>query len=285
MTRSVTVSADLCFQVEVPGRPPVNGEVRGSGSVLDVRVDDPGMFAGRSDAPAIRALADALARRGLAVRVSDREHHLITLGSVRTSWWQRRLTGSRHIRLGSLRGAWTGARSRAGADRPVLPDATLAPPATLFPVAPTFRRRVRRTPTTTHDPLHGGNPRLTLVPGDGVHVDHPPVFYLERDVTTIGSGEQCDLRLPHLADVHAEIRHDADDELVIHAADPDTRVHGQRVRSHVLRTGTRVDLGPWMLTYSREEYADHGRPFGGRIGGELGHQRPQPPRPVDHPDF
>ncbi len=139
--RTVTIAADLCFSVQVPGGPTVNGQVRGSGSDLVVEVDDPGLFAGRSDAPAIRALAEGLGRRGLRVRVHDREHHLLTLGAVRSSWWQRRLTGSRYMRLGSLRGAWTGARSRAGADRPVLPDATLAPPATLFPVAPTFLRR------------------------------------------------------------------------------------------------------------------------------------------------
>jgi hypothetical protein len=56
-------------------------------------------------------------------------------------------------------------------------------------------------------------------------------------------------------------------------------VHGAVVlREALLRTGARVDLGPNTLTYSREEYADHGRPYGGRIGGELGHQRPQPSR-------
>jgi hypothetical protein len=282
--RTVSIAADLCFAVQVPGGPTVHGQVRGSGSDLVVEVDDPGLFAGRSDAPAIRALAEGLGRRGLRVRVHDREHHLLTLGAVRSSWWQRRLTGSRYMRLGSLRGAWTGARSRAGADRPVLPDATLAPPTTLFPVAPTFLRRPPRRVTTTHDPLHGGNPRLTLVPTDGVHTDGPPVFYLD-DVTTIGSGEQCDVRLPGLAEVHAEVRRDADDEMVLLANDRETRVHGQRVRQQILRTGSRVQLGPWTLTYAREEYADHGRPYGGRIGGELGHQRPQPPREqVDHPD-
>lgn len=283
--RSVTIDADLDFRVEVPGGATVNGHVHGVGKDLVVEVDDPSLFAGRSDAPAVRALAAGLARRGLRVKVVDREHHLITLGVVRTSWWQRRLTGSRNIRLGSLRGAWTGARSRAGADRPVLPDATLAPPATLFPVAPTFQRRPRRQVTTTHDPLHGGNPRLTLVSTDGVHHEHPLVHYLGDDVTTIGSGAQCDVRLPRLADLHAQVRHDEDDEIVLEANDPEVRVHGERVRRQILRTGSRVDLGEWTFTFSREEYADHGRPYGGRIGGELGHQRPQPARPVDKPDF
>ncbi len=32
------------------------------------------------------------------------------------------------------------------------------------------------------------------------------------------------------------------------------------------------------MSFFREEYADHGRPYGGRIGGELGHQRTQPSR-------
>ena len=283
--RSVTIDADLDFRVEVPGGATGNGHVRGDGNDLVVEVDDPAIFAGRSDAPAVRALAAGLARRGLRVRVVDREHHLITLGAVRTSWWQRRLTGSRHIRLGSLRGAWTGARSRAGADRPVLPDATLTPPATLFPVAPTFQRRPRRQVTTTHDPLHGGNPRLILVPTDGVHQERPPVHYLGDGVTTIGSGAQCDIRLPRLADLHARVRHDDDDEIVLEADDLEVRVHGERVRRQILRTGSRVDLGEWTFTFSREEYADHGRPYGGRIGGELGHQRPQPARPVDKPDF
>jgi hypothetical protein len=33
------------------------------------------------------------------------------------------------------------------------------------------------------------------------------------------------------------------------------------------------------MTFFREEFADHGRPYGGRVGGEIGHQRPQPERP------
>ena len=32
------------------------------------------------------------------------------------------------------------------------------------------------------------------------------------------------------------------------------------------------------MSFYREEYADHGRPYGGRAGGEIGHQRPQPAR-------
>ena len=58
----------------------------------------------------------------------------------------------------------------------------------------------------------------------------------------------------------------------------ETRVHGAPVHSAILRTGCGIDLGEWHLSFFREEYADHGRPYGGRIGGEFGHQRPQPSR-------
>ena len=56
-------------------------------------------------------------------------------------------------------------------------------------------------------------------------------------------------------------------------------MHGAVVDQQILRTGTRVELGGHRLVFFREEYADHGRPHGGRIGGEAGRQLPQPPRP------
>jgi hypothetical protein len=77
--------------------------------VLDV--DDPGMYAGADDAAGIRAAADMLAERGLVLEVVSQGRGLITLGAVAAPWWQRRITKSRHIRLGSARGAWTSARS------------------------------------------------------------------------------------------------------------------------------------------------------------------------------
>ena len=46
----------------------------------------------------------------------------------------------------------------------------------------------------------------------------------------------------------------------------------------LLRTGTRVDVEGWTLSFYREEWADHGRPYGGRVGGELGRQQLQPDR-------
>jgi hypothetical protein len=275
------VVADLSFAVEVPGGRTVHGTLRGAGNRFVLEVDDPGAFAGDRDAPAIRTLAAGLAGRGMAVRVVQDGRHLVTFGAVRAPWWQRRATGSRFIRLGSLRGAWTSARSRTRDTAPVLPDDSLTPPTTLWPPAPTFQRRPRRRVTTTHDPARGGGPRLVLVAGQDVWAgQRQAVYWLADTVTTIGSGQDCDVCLPQLPEVQAEVHHDEADELVIVARSPGVRVNGAQVRRQVLRTGARVEVGPWQLAYYREEYADHGRPYGGRIGGELGHQRPQPPR--DH---
>jgi FHA domain len=135
--------------------------------------------------------------------------------------------------------------------------------------------------TTTHDADRGGNPRLILAmgayPREG---DRPTVFQLLDDVTTIGAGADCDIRLPGLEPLHAEIRHDDEEEFVLKqiGSTTDTRVHGAPVQSAILRTGCGVDLGEWHLPFFREEYADHDRPYGGRLGGELAHQRSQPIR-------
>jgi hypothetical protein len=276
------VTADLEFSVDLPGRAPVRGSLRGTGRRLELRVDDPSAFAGRADSAAVRGLAAALAARGLVVSVVAGDATLLTLGATRTSWLQRRVTGSRHIAVAGARGAWTGARGRlrAGA-APVLPDQTLAPPSTLTPLAPTFLRRPRGPVTTTHDPGGGGHPRLILAPrADPWPGDRQPVYALGRSVTTIGSAADCDVRLPGLEPRHAEVRHDADDEYVLVrlGRTGDVRVNGEPVGQRILRTASRVELGGWTMSFYREEYADHGRPYGGRIGGELGHQRPQPSR-------
>ena len=116
------------------------------------------------------------------------------------------------------------------------------------------------------------------------------MFPLRDDVTTIGSGVDCDIRLAGLELLHAEIFHDDADEFVLKpiAMDAQTRVNGAAVQSAILRTGSRIDLGGTVLTFFREEYADHGRPYGGRLGGEFSRQRSQPSRssvqrPVEEP--
>lgn len=272
------VAADLSFELTTPGGRQVHGELRGEHSDLELVVDDPGAFAGSGDAAAIRGLADLLSHQGVTVRVVHDGRRLVELGRVSAPWWQRRATGSGHIRLASLRGAWTSLRSRAGDTEPVLPDSGLAPPTTPWPPAPTFAKRVRRPAGPTHDPARGGSPRLVLAKQDAWADERQPIFWLGDRDTTIGSDPSCDIVLRGLEPVHAWVTHDERDEFVLHSPHALTRVHGMEVRQQDLRTGSRIDLGDWQLVYAREEWADHGRPYGGRIGGELGHQRPQPPR-------
>ncbi len=260
----------------------MNGSLTGSGNQLELRVSHPFLFAGRSDSSAVRGLAQGLAARGLSITVVAPGGPLVTLGVARTSWLQRRVTGSRHIRVERRAGLWSLIRARQQAPfGGVLPSAELSPPPTLLPVAPTMRRRPRRAVTTTHDPHRGGNPRLILPVGPYATAnDRRQVFPLRDDVTTIGSGPDCDIRLLGLEPLHAEVHHDDEDEFVLVRRDGtgSTRVFGAPVETAILRTGCGIDLGPWHFSYVREEYADHGRPYGGRIGGELGYQRPQPSR-------
>lgn len=139
--------------------------------------------------------------------------------------------------------------------------------------------------TTTHDPEQGGNPRLIFAvggtalmsPGSSVN---PEEFPLVGETTVLGSDPGADL---HLADVdqhQADIVHDEFDEYVfVHrsAAVP-SQINGVAVERRTLQTGDRLEIGSWTLTFFREEFADHGRPFGGRQGGEGAVQEPQPSR-------
>jgi hypothetical protein len=277
----LTVDADLRFSVDVPGARTVTGHLTGSGTALELHVDDSFVLAGRRDAAAIRGIAEGLAHRGLSIAVIGPSGPLVTLGARRSSWLQRRVTRSRHIRVERGAGLLSLARGRAQTGNVgALPVAELAPPVTMWPPAPTFLRR-RRKITTTHDPMHGGNPRLVMASSQYPGPDERrTVFRLSGEVTTIGSAPDCDIQLPGLSPRHAEVRHDEWDEYVLvrTAAEGTTRVNGADTERALLRTGTGVQVGDWVLSYVREEYADHGRPYGGRIGGELGHQRPQPPQ-------
>ena len=106
--------------------------------------------------------------------------------------------------------------------------------------------------TTTHDPRGGGHARLILALGGGAQADTVQrEFELLPGVTVIGSGAAADLRLTGLGEHHAEVRRDEFDEYIY--VDLGTSA------------GSRVDGKP----------ADHGRPYGGRQGGEFSVQRTQ----------
>lgn len=267
------VTAEVEFSVSLGDRE-MRGTLRGSGTHLTLSVDDPGMLGGTGAKPA-RVLAARLAEQGLSLSIST-DRPLVTLGLPRVPFWHRRITGSPHIRVASLGAARRLLRLR----RTSTERTPLVPPATPLPLAPTFLRRPRR-PTTTHDPDRGGYPRVVLAPDPHPGPDARRTVFHLSDRTVLGSHPVCDIVLEGLQPRHAEIVRTEEDEFVVRPLPPgrEVRVHGAVVLTEaLLRTGTRIDLGPWTLNYAREEYADHGRPFGGRIGGELGHQRPQPPR-------
>ncbi len=281
MPNDLSFDADLRFSVAVPGHHPVAGTLVGRGRRLELRLDDPVAFAGRGDSGAVRAVAEVLAGYGVTVSVIAEERSLVEFGATTTNWLQRRVTGSRHLKVVSLRGALAGARGRARGAEGILPGKALVPPPTLFPVAPTFGRKPAPPISTTHDPRRGGNPRLVVTVGNARLPDSGMLIHpLRGAVTTIGSDPSCDIKLAGLAPIHAVVEHDDRDELVLHdrAGSRTTRVNGVPIEHRVLRTGARIEVGEWILAYRRAEYADHGRPFGGRIGGELGYQKPQPVR-------
>ncbi|WP_051191636.1 FHA domain-containing protein [Microbacterium luticocti] len=136
-------------------------------------------------------------------------------------------------------------------------------------------------PTTTHSAWGSGHPHLILS-GPGDHREVP----LDEDLVRIGSGADAHVRIDGLDPLHAEIHHDVHDEYVL-------VLHGQAQTNHrpvplasldgkpgeVLRTGARFVLGDWAFTFARDEYADHGLPYGGRQGGEGAPEPHQPPRP------
>ncbi|WP_166982230.1 hypothetical protein [Paramicrobacterium fandaimingii] len=136
------------------------------------------------------------------------------------------------------------------------------------------------TATTTHSDRGAGNPRL-LVSRDSIQ----SVFDITTELVSIGSAESSELRLEGAELLHATIHHDEDDEYILTlieeglmTANPKTTASDGE-RTQILRQGARFTAGPWTLVFAREEFADHGRPFGGREGGEFSDQAAQPRRP------
>ncbi|WP_026552645.1 FHA domain-containing protein [Arthrobacter sp. H20] len=281
MAAKIQLEIDLAFSVTEPAmsdRTPstVNGTVTASGSTVEVYLDTPEAFSGGTplSLDAVRELAKALADKGVAVSVTGPKGNLVSLGAVDVSRVQRLLTRSPHIRLGSISALTPMAKSVRGSGKST-GSSGLLPPSTPFPLVPTVNRNIRRRVTTTHHTPGSGRARLIFVQDSATwNGQVPREFNLGPVTTTIGSGGDADLLLPGLDAIHAEVVHNEDDEYVLIPHGP---VSGSVNSSgpSVLRTGARIQLGPWCLAYFREEYADHGRPFGGRSGGELAYQRPQ----------
>jgi hypothetical protein len=129
--------------------------------------------------------------------------------------------------------------------------------------------------TTTRDSKQGGEPRLiACFAGDGAveikDLDRQQVFLLPPGLTRLGTANDTDVRLEGTDEAVGEVLHDEFDENVYiqrsrHVA---AHVNGEAVSRHPLRTAERLELGRWTRMYFREEHADHGRPYGGRQGGE-----------------
>ncbi|MFC7431617.1 MULTISPECIES: FHA domain-containing protein [unclassified Agrococcus] len=272
---------DIDLSVEQQGEGDDDGlvaTVAAAGTEIVVTVDDASRLpnGGRRMLHDLAAFADDLAGQGVSVRIDGPDGMLVAFGDVHANAVQRLVTGSQHVRVGSPAAL---VRVGRGARQPTI----AAPPTTMLPIAPTLGRRIRRRPTTTHAAPGSGRPRLVFAVGTGTWDDAVPYeLDLTSERTRVGSGPDVDLRLPGLEPLHAEIVHRDDDEYVLVAHGPigggaasrDSAAAAERI----LRTGARIEMGPWRLAYLREEWADHGRPYGGRQGGELSYQRRQPPR-------
>lgn len=285
MTAQLRVEADLRLTVDVPatddgpaGR--WSARIQGAGQDIEVvldRLDGLPVGLGRRAATDLAAdLAEAAAEAGLTLSVVGPRGPILSLGSVRAGLLDRAVTGSRHVAIRDRRAALQLLR---GSRRSGPSVADLTPPGTPWPPAPTLAPVLRRRVRTTHDPAGGGRPRLVyyLPPGPGQGAPRETA-YLRRGTTTIGSAPDSDVRIPGLRPQHAEIRRDpTTDEYLLHALGPEpaTVAGEQATEGRVLRTGATLACGTQTFVYVRDEYADHGRPFGGREGGEFSRQRPQ----------
>lgn len=285
---AVRLDCDLSFDCSGPAGSTtgadarLSGSVRASGSEVILTVDAlPGLGGAstRSLRSLSRQLAGVLNHEGLSLRVRTAAGDLLVVGhGVRGGLLTRLITGSSRIKII----AWSGVVGAVRGKALGVPLSSLLPPRTPLPFAPTFQRRLHSV-RTTHDPAGGGRPRLYFAAPLDYPGEPPRVFSLPPSDAVLGAAPTCQLSLPGLRDQHALIRRTAGDEYTIEPAvvGADVRVAGALITGPtVLRTGTRVELSGWRMSYFREEFADHGRPYGGRIGGEAGYQRSQ-----DRPKF
>ena len=271
-----SLQIDLRFEVDTPDGEYAEGIVQSDGKMILVQSPDLSVLGGGRSNDDLTAMASMLADRGLIVTVADEDGAVMCLGAVRSRFWHRVATRSKFVQVvrwraaAALKAVVVASRSQGVG----MPPPTPVPRH--LPIAPWTRRRV----TTTHDPYGGGHPRLYLSDTRVSAMARQVLFFsLLPGETIIGSGDAVDLYLDGVDPLQASVERTDDDEyeLVTRGTTIHTYVSGRELPRQQLRTGARVEIGPWRLTYVRDEHADHGRPFGGRIGGELGRQRSQTP--------
>lgn len=268
---------DLNFTVDQPlegtdDSELVHGTVTAEGRIIHIKADSDSIFRVSRGAsrPALGQLAHRLKNSGIQIVIDGPNGNIATLGDVKPNLTGRLAMKSNAVRFGSMKNV----KGLLQRDRR---SGSQGIPSTLFPLFPTFQRNQRMRPTTTHYADRGGRPRLIFVKdSESWDGKAPKVLNLVDDVVVIGSAQDSGLILEGLEPVHARIVRDDLDEYVLQAVH---RVGGSAGlnagQEYVLRSGARIELGGWRLVFYREEYADHGRPYGGRNGGELAYQRPQ----------
>lgn len=140
--------------------------------------------------------------------------------------------------------------------------------------------------TTTHAERGAGRPRLLITTDEDRYIEgEPHTVNLSKEITGIGSSQFADVYLEDADSEHAEIRHTESDEfvLLLHgeartSSQPNTELPSGE-EGYMLRSGYSFVIGGHNLSFERDEFADHGRPYGGRQGGEYAKQRQQGPRP------
>lgn len=284
MSGVLHLAADLTIDIDVPagdGSPDahVHATITAAGNHVLIHSDDILSLVGQPSRAEVRRIAAQLAQLGLVVDVSGPDGLIVSLGAVTSSPLHRLVTRSPYMRVGHWWKAATAARARLRpSSRSTRLLAPALPPGTPWPPLP-MMADLPRIITTTHDPAGGGHPRLYLSDTSDPLADWPVgMFPLSAAGIRIGSGADCDLLLAGTDELQADIICTDDDEYVLIARSTRilSTVGGQQLPRQTLRTGSRIQLGTWRLTYVRDEFADHGRPYGGRIGGELGRQRTQP---------
>jgi hypothetical protein len=264
---------DLDFSYTDESGTVTRGSARAAGTAVTITVDGLDAVRGGSmpSLEEIRPLAKTLADQGLSVTIDGPDGSIVSLGAVNSPASQRLVTRSPHIKLGKLGALVPLMRPGRRPSRAF----SLLPPETPLPLMPTVKRKITRRVTTTHHTRGSGRLRLIFVQ-DTAQWDGqiPREVTLDRETFSIGADPGSSLQLAGLDPLHAEIRHDENDEYIL-VPHGDVSGSVSRTGPSVLRTGARIQLGQWRLAYFREEFADHGRPFGGRSGGELAYQRPQ----------